>query len=153
MYLDCKNIYQTARNIAGYTQQQAAELLHISIRSLADYESGKTVPPDNIVCSMMNTYSTPWLGYQYLQTSNEVGQIALPSLKVTDIAKAVLKLQKEMNDVKNINSEMIDIACDGIIHDHEVERWEVVKKEVREVISASLTVMYATSGHKKIAAT
>ncbi len=51
-----KNIYRIARECTGYTREEAAELLYISTRSLADYESGKTVPPDDVVCRMIEVY-------------------------------------------------------------------------------------------------
>ncbi|NSW92860.1 MAG: helix-turn-helix transcriptional regulator, partial [Firmicutes bacterium] len=70
MQRTCGNIYQTARKVAGLTQEQAAERLNVSVRSLADYEIGKTVPKDDIVCAMMRSYGTRWLGYQHLHQGN-----------------------------------------------------------------------------------
>ena len=40
MQNDCGNIYRSARKFAGLTQERAAELLGLSVRSLADYETG-----------------------------------------------------------------------------------------------------------------
>lgn len=40
MQADCRNIYQAARKVAGLTQEKAAEMIGISVRSLADYETG-----------------------------------------------------------------------------------------------------------------
>lgn len=48
MQNDCVNIYQSARKIAGLTQERAAELLGLSARSLADYEAGLRLPPNDV---------------------------------------------------------------------------------------------------------
>ncbi|MFS8542113.1 MAG: helix-turn-helix transcriptional regulator, partial [Tissierellales bacterium] len=65
----CRNIYRIARKSAGYTQEEAAELLHVSPRSLSDYEQGKTIPPDDVVCKMVEIYGARWLGYEHLRQS------------------------------------------------------------------------------------
>ena len=148
----CGTIYQIARKSAGLTQRQAVELLHVSESSLSAYERGITSVPDDIVKNMIEQYGTKWLGYQHLQTTTLIGQMFLPPLNLTDVAKAVLRLQKEINDVRNINSEMVDIACDGIVEDGELRRWLHVTKEVREVAEASLAVVFShTEKDKKIA--
>ena len=48
MQSDCMNIYQTARKVAGLTQERAAELLGLSPRTLADYEAGLRLPPNDV---------------------------------------------------------------------------------------------------------
>ena len=42
---ECRNIYKAARRAAGFTQERASELLGVSVRSLADYETGQRLPP------------------------------------------------------------------------------------------------------------
>ena len=48
-----KTIYKICREQAGYTQEQAAELLHISVRMLCRYESGEAVVPNDLVAGMV----------------------------------------------------------------------------------------------------
>ncbi|WP_199873097.1 helix-turn-helix domain-containing protein [Inediibacterium massiliense] len=36
------------RKNAGFTQEHAAELINVSIRSVDDYEAGKTIPKDDV---------------------------------------------------------------------------------------------------------
>lgn len=138
-----KTIYEFARNVAGFTRLQAIERLNISIRSLADYESGKTVPNSDIVADMAEVYRTRWLGYEHLRTSSRLGLEVLPVIKFDDIAKSVLVLQKESSDVEEVRNSMIDIACDGEIEHHEKRRWSEVTKEVRELAGAALSVVYS----------
>lgn len=143
MRTTCTNIYQIARNNAGMTQEQAAEMLHVSVRSLADYEGGRTIPGDDIVCGMIETYKTEWLGYEHLKQSTEVGKYFLPDIDFTDLAKSVLRLQKEVADVIQVNSDMVEVACDGIVDKHEREKWQIITKEINEMAGAALAVVFS----------
>lgn len=139
---NCRNIYANARKKAGLSQEHAAELLNISVRSLADYEAGKTVPADDVVCGMIQHYKTLTLAYLHLKTSTEVGRRYLPDIYATDLAQSVLRLHKEVDDLKLINSDMYEIACDGKVDHNENDRWNIVKKEVREIAGAALSLVF-----------
>lgn len=139
----CANIYKTARNCAELTQEQAAELLHISPRSLSDYEAGKTIPHGDVVSMMVDIYKVPWLGYEHLRCSTELGERYLPEISIDDVAKSVLILQKEAGDVEEIKPNMIRIACDGKIEEHENEKWGEVTREVLEMAGAALAVVFS----------
>lgn len=139
----CENIYKSARRDAGMTQEQAAEQLYISVRSLAEYEAGRTTPPDDVVCRMIDIYGDRSLAYMHLKQSTEVGRRFLPDLHILDLPRSVLKLQKEVKDVTDINPEIVDVACDGEIEEHEQETWQNVIKELMEMVAAGLSVVFA----------
>lgn len=139
----CGNIYKTARRNAGLTQEQAAEQLYISVRSLAEYEAGRTIPPDDVVCRMVDVYGDKSLAYLHLKQSTEVGRKFLPDLHILDLPRSVLKLQKEVKDVTDINPEMIDVACDGVVDERERETWQNIEKELLEMVGAGLSVVFA----------
>jgi len=61
MNVSCENRYKACRENTGFTQAQAAEILHVSERSLSDYENDKTKVPDDIVLRMSEIYSAPTL--------------------------------------------------------------------------------------------
>lgn len=138
----CGNIYKIARKTAGLTQEQAAERLNVSVRSLADYETGKTVPKDDIVCAMVEVYGTKWLGYMHLKAT-QVGEKYLPELILTDLAKSVLKLQKEIGDVDSLNGDIVEIACDGVVDPGEQPKWKFITKEIDEMAGAALAVIFS----------
>ena len=138
----CLNIYKTSRLTAGITQEHAAELLYISTRSLADYETGRTVPPDDVVCRMIDTYGCKHLGYVHLKQNTKVGQRFLPDINLADLPSSVLRLQKEVGDLSDINRDMLDIACDGVVDEGEERRWMSVTKEIKEVAGAALAVSF-----------
>lgn len=139
----CENVYKNARRTAGLTQEQAAELLYISARSLLEYEAGRTIPPDDVVCRMVEVYGAKHLAYMHLKQSTEVGRRFLPDLYITDLPRSVLKLQKEVKDVTDINHHMVDVACDGMVEEHESETWRRVETELSEMVGAGLSVIFA----------
>jgi len=94
-----KNIYQAARLAAGITQERAAELICVSVRSIAAYEQGERIPADDIVVKMVEVYDTQFLAYQHLRINMELARGLLPEVKPTTLPLAILKLQKEIDDV------------------------------------------------------
>ena len=98
----CRNIYQLARNVAGLTQIEAAELLSVSLRTLGGYEALNPIPHSDIVHAMVEIYGTKWLGYEHLRLSTQLGKQVLPPINIDDIAKSVLVLQKESSDVEEV---------------------------------------------------
>lgn len=143
-----KTIYKIARENAGLTQEKAAELLAVSTRWLAEYESGRAPVPDEIVCKMVEIYDAPWLAYQHLKQSTKIGRKFLPDIEILDVARAVLKFKKEVQDIEKLDKDMIEIACDGVIDTHE-KRWQEIKKEVSEVISAAIALMLSEVNKKE----
>lgn len=143
------NIYKAARKSAGLTQEQAAELLCVSQRSLADYENWKTTPPDDVVCRMIEIYNAPWLGYSHLKYSTDVGRKYLPDINFSDLARAVLRFQKEVRDLETVDRALVEIACDGEIDDTERPKWQTVTKEIKEVVSAAFAILFAEEQQKE----
>lgn len=47
-----RNIYQSARELKGLTQEVAAERLDLSVESLGAYEQDRRRPPDSTVLRM-----------------------------------------------------------------------------------------------------
>lgn len=142
MHSQCTNIYKLARSNTSLTQREASEKMFISLRSIADYETNKTTPPDDVVCMMVEIYNTTWLAYEHLRKSTMVGKKYLPKIKYSELAQSVLMFQKEVNDLDSINADMISIACDGIIDETEVSTWNKVTKEIQEVAGAALAVVF-----------
>lgn len=139
----CGNIYKAARKSAGLTQEQAAEQLYISVRSLAEYEAGRTIPPDDVVCRMVEIYNTRYLAYLHLKNSTGVGRRFLPELHLVDLPMSVLKLQKEVDDVTSIRRDIVEVVCDGKIDKEELHKWQNIVKELQEMIEAGLSVIFS----------
>lgn len=91
----CENHYKSCRSTTHYTQEQAAELLHVSPRSLSDYENGHTRVPDDIVDKMATLYNSPLLAWWHLKQTSILGKY-LPDMSTpqsnTDVAFQLIKM-------------------------------------------------------------
>lgn len=143
MVQEYRNIYQIARESKGLTQEKASELMDISVDSLRAYEGGRRVPPDRIVINMIEIYDTQYLAYQHLKTSAEVGQKYLPNIEIKELPIAILRLQKEVTDFIKCKDLMIEITCDGIIDENERPEWDLIMKELDDVVEAIMALKFA----------
>lgn len=138
-----RNIYQSARLAAGFTQERAAECLGVSVRSLAAYESGERIPPDDIAVSMADIYRTQWLVYQHVRANVEAAKNILPAIDLQSLPLAILKLHKEVSDFIALRDDMIEITCDGIIDATEQPRWNAILNELDDISAAILGLKFA----------
>lgn len=144
------NIYQLGRNYAGLTQNQAAEKIGISRRALGGYETGETIPTSLTVKKMTEAYHAHWMGYMHLQENDDLGRAVLPKIAFDDLTMSVLKFQKEYGDIKDILHDMIDIACDGLIEDHEEKGWERVTNRIMELTTVCMNLLYIKEKNQAI---
>lgn len=132
-----ENIYYRARKTAAihneklYSREGAAELLGISVSTLADYELGitKVVPVDKVVL-MADLYNCPELKCNYCKKECPIGECLPIATQFKAIESSVLKLVKELDsgNTSRIKKEIIDISADGIISEDE----KPVLKEIIE---------------------
>lgn len=106
------------------SREGAAELLGLSVSSLADYELGNTkvIPVDKIVL-MADLYGAPELKLWYCSKECPIGrgcQQFLPE-GVSSVEQTTLKLLKLLRerDVENVKEKLIDITEDGTISEDE----------------------------------
>lgn len=109
MQTENRNIYKKPREIAGYSQERAAELLDISVESLRAYETGRRVPPGEVVVRMMDLYNCQYLAVSHLRSSEACASF-LPDVKLQDLPTAILRLQKELNDFLKCREEVLDLS-------------------------------------------
>ncbi len=142
MQRDCKNIYQTARKIAGLTQERAAELLDLSPRSLADYEAGARVPPNEVVDLMVTVYNSQLLEVQHIRETARFARELLPEIPPMGLPEAVLTLVDAVYDFADdrLDRELIDIARDGVISEDERERFGRVVEKIRAITAAAIAL-------------
>lgn len=137
------NIFKIARMEAGLTQEDACGDLGIrDTTTLSRYENDVVIPSDEMVSKMVKAYKAKWLGYMYLSEYTNVGKHILPPLILEELGLLVLKFQKEYSDIEAVKKEMIEVACDGKVNDYEVLSWERSMKEVKELASASMSLLF-----------
>lgn len=142
MQSDCTNIYQSARKIAGLTQERAAELLGLSPRSLADYESGLRLPPNDVADRMVTVYNSQLLAVQHLRNSTQFARELLPDVQTMALPEAVLTLVDAVYSFADdrLDRELIDIARDGVISADERERFDRVIDKIRNITAAAIAL-------------
>ena len=137
-------IFQTCRQAAGITQERAAELLGISTRTLAAYESGERPVPPLRAADMVDLYGTQVLAMQYLRLYAPFGDI-LPAVERVPLPQAVCQLMAAMAKVEDakVGDRLLQIAADGRVDELEEPEYEAVLAALEPVISAVLALRYA----------
>ena len=142
-----ENVYFVARKKAAmynerlYSREGAAELLGISVSTLADYELGNTkvVPVDKVVL-MADLYNAPELKTGYCKHECPICSYLPVATEAKGLEGRTLRLMKRLDcdELNRIRKELVDITEDGIID--ETEKPELKKilaflDEVAESIS------------------
>lgn len=143
-----ENIYKKYRKIAGLTQEKAAEHLNISIDTIKRYENGTYIPPNDIARRMCLLYGDMKLAYEHLENS-QVGAMVLPSLKDKDLCCSTLGFLNSLQNLDKKKAELISIASDGIISDHELKSWGDAEKLISNLIKNSFELLYRSKNNDK----
>lgn len=143
-----ENVYYQARKEAALyndklnSREGAAELLGISVSSLADYELGMTkfVPVDKVRL-MAELYNAPQLMNGYCKYECPLGQHRILPVKIESVALATLKFIDSLNkiDLRNIQMKLTAISSNGRIDEDEQDDFlEIVRKleDVQEQIES-----------------
>ena len=141
------NVYFKARKKAAvynerlYSREGAAELLGISVSTLADYELGNTkvVPVDKVVL-MADLYKAPELITGYCMNECPVHGFLPLATEEKSIQGIALRLLKGFNedDLKSMKDDLIEITEDGVISSDEVPKLKAILdklEKMAEIIS------------------
>lgn len=141
------NVYFKARKRAAeynerlYSREGAAELLGISVSTLADYELGNTkvVPVDKVVL-MSDLYNAPELITGYCMRECPVHGFLPLATEEKSIQGIALRLLKGFNEdeLKAMKEDLIEITEDGIISCEEIPKLKAILNKLEsmaEVIS------------------
>lgn len=141
-----ENVYYQARKEAALyndklnSREGAAELLGISVSSLADYELGMTkfVPVDKVRL-MAELYNAPQLMNGYCKYECPLGEHRILPVKVESVELATLKFLDALNkiDLRDVQMRLTTISCNGRIDENEkddfldiVSKLEAVQKQI-----------------------
>lgn len=129
------NVYFKERKKAAtyderlYSREGAAEMLGISVSTLADYELGNTkvVPVDKVVL-MADLYKAPELKNQYCKTECPIGQKMPIATEIKGLEGITLRLIREFDAARleEVKQQLMDIASDGIVDESEKPHLEKI---------------------------
>lgn len=141
------NVYFKARKCAAaynerlFSREGAAELLGISVSTLADYELGNTkvVPVDKVVL-MADLYNAPELITGYCMRECPVHGFLPLATEEKSIQGIALRLLKGFNEdeLRTMKNDLIEITEDGIISCEEIPKLKEILdrlESMAEVIS------------------
>lgn len=141
------NVYFKARKKAAeynerlYSREGAAELLGISVSTLADYELGNTkvVPVDKVVL-MADLYNAPELITGYCMRECPVHGFLPLATEEKSIQGIALRLLKGFNEdeLKAMKEDLIEITEDGVISCEEIPKLKQILdrlERMAEIIS------------------
>lgn len=138
------NICAACRKKARVTQEQWAELLHVSVETVKAWEGGKRVPDNYYVCMMVRFCGDTYFAYQHLlQTSDSLN--VLPSTKRQPLPLAVMQLVNRFISFadRNRDRQLLQLAEDGVIDEAERPAYERIMDELNEIIAAAYSLRYA----------
>lgn len=143
-----ESLYARYRKAAGLTQERAAELLGVAVRTLAAWERGESTPPNVRVLSMVDIYSAPTLAIEHLRYSNIIAYDVLPAVRTQPLAQAVCGLMAAVRKLEAIHAEdrLLEIAADGRVDEIERADFDQLLIELEPVVTAVLSLKYAAEG-------
>lgn len=145
---DYESLYARYRKAAGYTQERAAELLGVAVRTLQAWERGESTPPNTRVLSMCDVYGTPTLAIEHLRMCDIIAYDILPPVKATPVAQAVCGLVSAIRRVEELHAgdRLLQIAADGKVDEIEKPVFDQLLIELEPVVAAVLALKYAREG-------
>ena len=142
-------LLKNAREARGWTQEQAAEEVAVSVDSWYAYEANKRLPGRDTVGRISVALDAPWLALAYLDIVSESLGV-LPALQARELPTAVLTL---LDRVLAFNEkcrarQLMAIAQDGVIDEEERDVYDEIVDDLDGIIEAALAVKYP-KGQKK----
>lgn len=136
----CQSIYKTCRLAAGLTQERAAELLNVSLKSLSNYETGVTIPPNDVVVNMVTVYNAQHLAYQHLFSTTELMSRVVPALEERSLLETAVRIYNRLTrlEKKGGVDRLMEIAEDDRISPEERQEFDAIMAELRQIVQGGL---------------
>lgn len=142
------NMYQRARKESLLTQEEAAERLYLSAKSVKAYEQGLREPDNGTVARMAEIYGTPWLLLEHAMRSSRALGILPEGIALQGLPTAVLTLVNRCLALSDDYRRLMAIAEDGVVDEEERPEYDRIAQRVRDVVAAGFQVLYAEGTEK-----
>jgi len=145
------NIYRAARMLMAQcepifsSRERTALALYVSAEALQDYETGRTLPPCDVVQRMVEIYGAPDLKRQHIRANCPL----LPdygSEKEGVLTRAALLWALEACSMKEMAVRFAELAVDGSISTEELDEARRVRGKavkLRQVMEESIAAIDA----------
>ncbi len=135
-------IFKNCREAAGYSQEQAAELLGRSVRTISDYERDITLPGIEAMLNMAKVYNDPLLLYRLVDQR-------FAEIKCVTPTEGVMKILDVMQDVMEQSRDLIKVASDNVIEESEMDIWERGMELADQMILSGMILKNVRTERKK----
>ena len=143
-----RNIYKTARTVAGLTQERWAEAVGVSVDSIHNYEAGTQIPSDEVVRAMSEISGLSPLSYWHLCHKSELAADMLPEVRSVPLPQAVCALVSRVQDfVLGSPDALLRMAADGRIDEMEKTDYARIIGDLDGIVQAALQLKYAEGGN------
>lgn len=148
------NDYKIARVTAGMTQERWAEKLGVSVESVHLYETGRGLPSDEVVQTMIELSMMPVLGYWHMSRKSRLAAELLPEVPEVDLPQAVVKLLGAMRcfEISHRVDELLKIAADGVVSGGELPIFQEILEDLEEIVEGAMAVKFARANENAPAA-
>lgn len=135
------NIYQKAREKSKMTQEELAFEMDLSVKSIRDYERGKTKPTINKVIKMCEIFGEYTLQYEHLQKEGLLS--LLPKYEGIGMQGAAITLYAKLQDVDEEIRDLFEIVKDGKVDLSEEEKYNEIIDKLEDLIKPIIELKYA----------
>jgi|GEM_PF-904168 len=133
------NIYRQAREEYNASaekplnREDAADQLHVSLASLARYETGESEPGSDVVFAMSKLYENPALRRKYCAEVCQIGmgdfEFSTPK-SLFESGYGLINANKVLETFKN---ELFDVLADGVVDEAEIVRLRGIIPQIKNV--------------------
>ncbi len=129
-----KNEYQLAREAAGLTRAEAAELMeYVSESRIEKIESEKSEPHPDEIMAMAQAYKKPSLCNYYCSTQCPLGQERIAHVEIKDLSQITLEMLATLNNLNKEKDRLIEITADGVISNDEMADFSRIKHQLSQI--------------------
>lgn len=114
-------------------REEAAESLHISLASLARYETDESIPGSEVVFAMSKLYENPALRRKFCAEYCKIGKddhLFNTPKSLFESGYGLINANKVLETFKN---ELFDVLADGIVDEDEIVRLREIIPQIKNV--------------------
>lgn len=129
-----KTIYQTCREAASLTREQASEQMQfITSDRIEKIEYEKTTPQPDEILAMAECYKYPALCNYYCSHECSIGQKHVPEVAQKELTQITLEILASINSLTAAKDRLIEISADGKISSDELTDFNRIKKQLQQM--------------------
>ena len=134
-----QNLYREAREKYNSTSQnplnrdEAADRLHVSVATLARYETGESEPGAEVVYAMSKLYENPVIRRRYCANACLIGKEDHQFTKPKSLFESGYGLINANRVLEQFKNELFEVLADGIVDAQEIQRLRAIIPQIKSV--------------------